>query len=177
MTSPETVIELTFNRQHFEDIYFKNKQGYIFLSPECKERFIILLAFSIVLIASIIYYLFTDTYLGLAILLFFCFTLAAADYRLRAVRILRWKKDVNKLLNKLSLGKKQQVILTDKSITVIEDNEETILTWASFTKALINDSYIELFSKSDFFLYPKKSMTESDYELLKDMIHSKIKNE
>jgi hypothetical protein len=54
--------------------------------------------------------------------------------------------------------------------------EEFIEKWTAVNGATINNDYISLSTPHNH-LFPRKAMTEKDYELLKTFISRKVKNE
>ncbi len=126
MTDPKSVIELKFNRQDFEEIYFRNGQGDTFWGQNVKGHFTMLLVFATTLICSTIYSLLTNHLWGFPIVLFFICLLSVLRYEKQISPILKWKKQVNEYLTTLSKFKSHKIILTTNSISIIQDNEETI---------------------------------------------------
>ena len=169
-------IDLKFNRYDFEDIYFKDGKGDIFFGQTVKGCFIMLLVFTIALILSTGYSALADQLWGIPIVLFFIFLISLYDYKRKISPTVKWKKQVNEYLSKVSTFKSIKISLGSDAISFVTDNEEIITKWSAFTKATINEEFITLISV-DVFLFPKKSMTENEYQYLKDFIRDKFKNE
>ena len=102
--------------------------------------------------------------------------ISSVTYASHASPIIKWKKQVIKYLNDLAKIKNHEIALTNETLTMIQDDEETIIKWVAFTKAILNDESITLFGIDTFF-FPKKSMDKSDYKYLKGFISDKLKNE
>lgn len=175
MIDSTTIIELTFRREDFEEIYFVNHEGNIFLSKTVKERFIILLVFICLFIISGTYSFFTNTLFGIPILSFFLLVIAGFSYRYYALPILKWKKNIDTYLKNLSQINNHAINLTPNSISVIQDGEEVIVKWVVITSAKITEKFITI-AGTEIFFFPKKSMKDTDYQFLKNMVVEKIKN-
>jgi c-di-AMP phosphodiesterase-like protein len=169
-------INLKFNRDDFKDIYFKDNRGNLFFGQTVKGHFIALLVFATALVLAIIFSELTDQLWGASIVLFFIFFIALFDYLWRMSSILKWKRQVNAYLERLSKYKLHKIYLTFDSISLIQDDEETIIKWSAFTKATMSDEFISLIS-TDVFLFPKKSMADEEYQYLRHFISDKFKNE
>ncbi|HEY6978323.1 MAG TPA: hypothetical protein VH396_18625 [Chitinophagaceae bacterium] len=174
MTQPKATIKLKFNRQDFEEVYFKNGQGNIFWGQDVRGHFAILLVFAGALVYSVIHSLLTNHLWAVPTIIFFIFLAFAYRYQRQISPILKWKKKVTENLNKLSKFKSHQIILTAESISLLLDEKETTTNWTAFTKAQINEDCISLIS-TDTLLFPKKSMTEKAYEYLTYFILDKFK--
>ena len=169
-------IQLIFRRQDFEDIYFKKNYGNIFFGETVKQYFVILLVFVSVFMISLTYSLFTNLLWGFPIFFLMLSAISIFTYASRALPIITWKKQVVKYLNDLAKIKNYEIALTNEALIMIQDDEETIIKWVTFTKAVLNDESITLFGTNTYF-FPKKSMDTSDYKYLKGFISDKLKNE
>lgn len=176
MIESKTNIQLIFRRQDFEDIYFKKNKGNIFLGESVKQYFVILLVFVTVFMISLTYSLFMNELWGFPIFFLMLSAISSITYASHASPIIKWKKQVIKYLNDLAKIKNHEIALTNETLTMIQDGEETIIKWVAFTKAILNDESITLFGIDTFFS-PKKSMDISDYKYLKGFISDKLKNE
>lgn len=176
MIEAKTNIQLIFRRQDFEDIYFKKNQGNIFFGESVKQYFVILLLFVTVFIISLTYSLFRNVLWGFPIFFLMLSGISSVTYASHASPIIKWKKQVIKYLNDLAKIKKYEIALTNDTLIMIQDDEETIIKWVTFTKAILNDESITLFG-TDTYFFPKKSMDPSDYKYLKGFISDKLKNE
>jgi hypothetical protein len=175
MTQPKATIKLKFNRQDFEEVYFKNGERNIFWGKNVRGHFAILLVFASALIYSVIHSLLTNHLWAVPTVLFFIFLASAYRYQRQVSPVLKWKKDINEHLDKLSKFNSHQIILTPDSISIMYDEKETTTRWTAFTKAQMNNDFISLIS-TDTLFFPKKSMTEKAYEYLTYFILDKFKN-
>lgn len=166
-------IPLTFRRQDFEEIYFKNNQQSIFKSAELKHDFIIMMLFGSLGIVSLLYFLITDKYWRFPAFLLFMFVVSLIFYIIKARPVLKWKKQVVSYLNGLEKIKHHEIIITNEALTCIQDEVTTIVKWENFSKAVLNDQSITLSGVESFF-FPKKAMTANDFTFLKEHIASKI---
>lgn len=173
MAESETKIELKYQRKDFENIYYKNRQANIFWSTPVKEYFIIFSVFSILFLLSFTYSFFTNLLWGLSIFLMFLLTLSFFSYRTKASPILKWKKQVVKYLDRLDKISHHEITLTKSTLILTQDDEVIITKWIRFTKVIFNDESIQL-SGSDEYLFPKNSMTQSQFIYLKDFILDRI---
>ena len=168
-------IALTFRRNDFEEIYFKNNQGDIFWGKTVKQYFIIFFLFLCVFLISVSYSLYTNLLWGIPVLFFFLGIISYLTYNAYASPVIKWKKQVIGYLDDLSKIKNHELHLTDGALTLIQDDETIITKWTSFRKATLNDTSIIL-TGNDTYLFPKKSMMPGDYEYLKDFIAAIVQN-
>jgi hypothetical protein len=173
--SDEKVITLTPNRKYFEEIYFSGNQGSLFFSPTTKSKTITTI---IVIIALLIVFLLKDNLskenVGILYFLSFIFLLCAVYLSLSINKVSRWKKQVYRYLKTLEDSKKYEIRLNNESLNVAIDHLEEYSLWKDFTNFEINDKFISLEGKFNY-MFPKKSMSEKDYNLLKKEIKDNIK--
>ena len=72
-------------------------------------------------------------------------------------------------LKTLEDSKKYEIRLNNESLNVAIDHLEEYSLWKDFTNFEINDKFISLEGKFNY-MFPKKSMSEKDYNLLKKEI-------
>jgi hypothetical protein len=93
----------------------------------------------------------------------------------RAFTTLRkWRREIKKYLDREEKYSKHKIILTDESLSVVQDDRETIEKWINFNSAQISNTHIHLEGKSSI-LIPSKSMSENRYSELRRIISKKIK--
>ncbi|CAN5445412.1 hypothetical protein BH11BAC3_BH11BAC3_42460 [soil metagenome] len=175
MNQINKTIKLTYRRHDFENIYFKDGQGNIFWSKPVKQYFIIALVFMIVALTSLVYAIFTNQLWGFTVFFFFLFAVAFFTYAKQATIIFRWKKQVIRYLNNLAKIQNHELTLTNEAIALIQDDKETIDKWSNFTKVTFDNESITLYG-FDIYLFPKQSMSITDYEYLKQFISGKIQD-
>jgi c-di-AMP phosphodiesterase-like protein len=171
-----TEINLTFNRKDFEEIYFANRQANIFFSPTTKKHFLMLLIFSVAFIIMLLVSVYTNTFIFGFVVLLLITTLAAFNFVRRAYYLSNWRNRVKMHLDNISKHQRHKVILTDTAITVVMDDEELIEKWTAVDGATINNDYISLSTPHNH-LFPRKAMSEKDYEVLKTFISNKVRSE
>lgn len=171
----ETIeINLHFRKADFEEIYFRNGSEKLFFSPTAKNETYFCIAMGLLFFVFLGYFVVTKK--SQELVLFFCiiWILSIIFLCVKIYALLKWKKTVNDFLDKNSNYKTNKVILSDNSLTTIQDNEEISQKWSHFNTVEINDESIRM--QSDiYYLFPSKSMTNEDYELFKDIVREKIK--
>ena len=168
-------ISLKFRREDFEEFYFKNNQGDIFWSKPVKQHFVLVLVFASIFFISLSYSLYTETFWGLPIFSLVVLIISYFTYKKHASPIITWKKQVIKYLDDLSKIKKYELFLTNEALTITQDEEVIITKWAAFTKGTFTEDSIVL-AGSDNYVFPKKSMSLSDYKYIKEFISDKLQN-
>jgi hypothetical protein len=168
-----TEIELTFSRKDFEEIYFIDNQGNYILSRTTKTAFIILTISTLALISAILYAMIYNIYSFMFLACLF-FIIALVNY-ITAFRILyKWKSQIFTFFNSAEKYKKNKLILSDNSFTLIQDDKETIERWTNFSSVKISNQYINMLGKENC-IFPSKSMTIEDYQKLREIVSEKIK--
>jgi hypothetical protein len=175
MEHSERIIELSFKRQHFEEIYFKDRQGNILLSRLVRKPLIALLVIFTLLIGSILYSWLTNEAAALVVILLMFLIITLLIYGKTAYAILKWRRAIVKYMDEHSRFKSQKLILTESSLSVIQDNVEAIYKWSVFTNAVIEENYVTL-KGADLYLFPKKSMSLEDYGYFTQMVRSQLKS-
>lgn len=172
----EKLIELTLRRQDFEDIYFRKSNGYVYSSPLINPILILLMSlvaiFSFSLYQSIVY----NTYIVLSVMSFLFLLSVAISYFYVVYKIWRRKVSISDYLDDISRVKKHTVLLTEKAMCLTQDANETIEKWSAITKAVLHEDYIS-FEGQQVFLFPKKSMTEPEFEYFKNLVKNKVVHE
>lgn len=166
-------MDLHFSRQDFEEIYFKDHQGDYFRSSTTKGLFIALSVGLALLTVAGVYWFYNDS---LELIVFACIPVALlAFFYIKACRVLYvWKTQVSNSLDKEEQYEHYQIILSDGSFSLIQNDKETIERWSNFVKATISDEYIFL-EGSQNIMIPRKSLKAEDYGELKKVVSEKIK--
>ena len=171
----EKTISLDFNRANFEELYFKDNQQNLFLSPLVRQELVTLVIVLSFLITSVIYSLVTDRNAWL-IVVFTIFTLLLfIPYYLKAKQVFTWRKDVIRMLDKYEKIKSHKLVLTEEALCLIQDETEEIHRWSAFNHVEISDNYLLLTGTAQFF-FPKKSMQMDDYAYFIQTVKAHIKN-
>ncbi|WP_262148343.1 YcxB family protein [Chryseobacterium foetidum] len=161
-------------RQDFEEIYFSGNKGSLFLSRDTRGK-----TFTLIIIALILGILFffkddlSKEKFGILYFVSFLFLLTAVFLSVSVNKVSRWKKQVNSYLFKLENCKIYEVIFDQQFFTVNIDGEKETSEWKDFQAFEINEEYIALEGKYSY-MFPKKSMSGSDFSVLKKMVESQL---
>ncbi|PWN70561.1 hypothetical protein C1631_011400 [Chryseobacterium phosphatilyticum] len=171
----EKVITLQPDRKNFEAIYFSGNQGSLLFSPTTKSKTIITIASAVILL---IVFLLKDTLSkdsqGVLYFLSFIFLLCAIFLSVSVNKISRWKKQVNQYLNLLENCKLYEIRFDQNFFTVNIDGEKETSEWKDFEYLEAGNEFISLEGKYSY-MFPKKSMSEKEYNLLKKNLKDYIK--
>lgn len=172
--SEEKVITLKPDRKIFEDIYFSGNQGSLLFSPTTKSKTITTIAAAVILV---IVFLFKDSLSkdskGILYFLSFIFLLCAVFLSVSVNKVSRWKKQVSHYLNVLEKCKVYEIRFDQNFFTVNIDGEKETSEWKDFDLFDSNQDFISLEGKYSY-MFPKKSMNEKEYSLLKKTLKDNI---
>lgn len=171
----ERIIQLTFNRKDFEEIYFRDQQGSIFLNPRIRKVFVIFLITLLLFLASLRYSQMTNKLIFLTVLTFLALVVASILYFRQALAILKWRRDIERYISETSRIREHTLVVNTHSISLIQDTVEIITKWSSCTGAKFEEDFIWLFANENH-LFPRKSMSPEDYNYLKEVIKERTKN-
>ncbi|WP_185289055.1 hypothetical protein [Chryseobacterium lactis] len=175
--SEEKVITLKPDRKIFEDIYFSGNQGSLLFSPTTKSKTVTTIAAAIILV---IVFLFKDSLSkdsqGILYFLSFIFLLCAVFLSVSVNKVSRWKKQVSHYLNVLEKCKVYEIRFDQNFFTVNIDGEKETSEWKDFDLFDSNQDFISLEGKYSY-MFPKKSMSEKEYSLLKKTLKDNIKQQ
>lgn len=166
-------INLTFRRADFEELYFRNGNENLFFSPTAKTQTYIFIFLGLLFFFFLGYFRITNE--SLENMLFICmlWILSAIILGGKIYVVLKWKKSIKQFLDVTSKYKINKLILSETSISIIQDDKEHIEKWSEFKKADINDESIILYSIVNY-MFPRKSMTKEEYEFFKEIVRKKI---
>lgn len=173
MENIEKTITLNFSRKDFEEIYFRDKQGNLFVSKQIKNEFLFLITTIVLFAIATLYSYVNERYFWITIISFLVLIFSFVNYLAKATTIYKWKKSVIELINYNSQFRVHKLIITASSFTLIQDTTESISKWSTITNALIDDHYLIIYSQIEYF-FPKKSMSSQDYQYLVTMIKKHI---
>jgi hypothetical protein len=176
MSEKRKEIQVTFRRKDFEEIYFANNQGNIFLYKELKTDFIITVISLPLSVLCVLYFNETGRAWFLPFILSIVFLISFSIYCYKLWHLLKWKKGVTRYINELEKRHHLAIKLTDDALTNIEDEKITIIKWSSFQNLVITADSIFLSGPENYFL-PRKSVSETDFNFLKEFITTKIQGE
>ncbi|UKB82830.1 hypothetical protein LF887_17685 [Chryseobacterium sp. MEBOG06] len=173
--SEEKVITLKPERKIFEDIYFSGNQGSLLFSPTTKSKTIMTIVSVIILLIA---FLFKDSLskdsVGVLYFLSFIFLLCAIFLSVSINKVSRWKKQVSNYLKVLEKCKIYEIRFDQNFFTVNIDGEKETSEWKDFEYVDSNNDFISLEGKYSY-MFPKKSMSEKEYSLLKKTCKENIK--
>jgi len=168
-------IKLNVNRKDFEEIYFSGNQGNLFFSPTTRGK-----TFTTIIVALILLILFyfkddlSKEKFGILYFVSFLFLLCTVYLSLGINKVSRWKKQVNGYLKSLENSKIYEITFDDEVFNVNLNNQEELSKWEDFKYFEINNEFISLEGKYNY-MFPRKSMTKADYDLLKQAVKKNIK--
>lgn len=168
-----TEIRLNFNRNDFEEIYFKDNQGNYFKDPTIKPLFRNLLMYVFVFLSCVVYSKIVDDY-GIFLIASIGLLYFAYSYLERLAFIQKKKKEIISYLDKQEVYTLNKLVISENHFSIIQDKEETIEKWENFKSVKILDNYVSLMSK-EHFLIPSKSMTTEEYKLFIKLVSEKAK--
>ena len=173
--SEEKVIVLKPKRKDFEEIYFSGNQGSLFFSPTTRGKAVTTIVVGLILV---ILFFFKDDLtkekFGIFYFVSFLFLLCAVFLSVSINKVSRWKKQVNSYLIKLENCKTYEITFDQNFFTVNIDGERETSEWKDFETFDSIENYIALEGKYTY-MFPKKSMSEKDYNLLKKALKENIK--
>ncbi|REC49461.1 YcxB family protein [Chryseobacterium pennipullorum] len=171
----EKVIIVQPERKHFEDIYFSGNQASLLFSPTTKSKTIITIFSAVVLF---IVFLLRDSLskesVGILYFLSFIFLLCTVFLSVSVNKVSRWKKQVNHYLSVLEKCKRYELRFDQNFFTVNIDGEKETSEWKDFEYFDTNAEFITLEGKYNY-MFPKKAMSEKDYNYLRKIIKENIK--
>lgn len=172
--SEEKVIRLRPDRKDFEDIYFKGNQGSLFFSPSTKGKTVTTIIIgAILLIALLLKDQLGKENVGILYFLSFLFLLCAVFLSVSINSVSRWKKGVDVYLKSLEKCSLYEVNFNNEFFNVAIDQQKEYNLWKDFTTTDINEDYISLDGKHSY-MFPRKAMSDKDYNLLKQTIQENI---
>lgn len=173
--SEEKVIVLSPKRKDFEQIYFSGNQGNLFFSATTRGKTFTTIVVGLILL---ILFFFKDDLskekFGILYFVSFLFLLCAVYLSVSINKVSRWKKQVNFYLNKLENCKIYEITFDRNFFTVNIDGEKETSEWKDFQYFDSNGRFITLEGKYSY-IFPKNSMSEKDYNLLKKTLKENIK--
>lgn len=171
----DNIIKLTTNRKDFEDIYFSGNQGSLFFSPTTKGKTVTTIFVGLILL---ILFCFkgdlSKEKFGILYFVSFLFLLCTVYLSLSINKVSRWKKEVHRYLKSLEDSKIYELRFNGEIFNVNLNHQEELSKWEDFKDFEISDVFISLEGKYNY-MFPKKSMAEKDYNLLKKIVKENIK--
>lgn len=173
--SEEKVIVLRPKRPDFEEIYFSGSQGSLFFSSTTRGRTFTTIVVGLILL---IMFFFKDDFtkekFGILYFASFLFLLCAVFLSVSINKVSRWKKQVNRYLTKLENCRIYEITFDQNFFTVNIDDEKETSEWKDFEYFDSNNEFISVEGKYSY-MFPRKSMSEKDYSVLKQVLKKNIK--
>ncbi len=169
-------IELTFDPQHFKELYYQNGQGSVFTYRPTQKAIVYFLS---VALFTLIIYLVSDkmpnlSWLIVPGLLWLLFTGIQAFGVISHYQ--KWKNGFKALLKDLAKHKSYTAQFTFDAIEVNKDSTILIDKWDSIKSAQIYNTYIMLLKADEpAYIFLAKSMNPEDFIKLKDFIANKMR--
>ena len=168
-------IKLTFNPDHFREMYYQDGKGSILKHKPTKKA--ILYCFLTALITFGIYFAsFKRPDISWLIVLGAIILLCTGVYAVSVIaQHLKWKRSIEKFIKDIAQYKSHQLKLTSAAMELIQDSTISIEKWENIKSAQIKDDYIMLLNSNEpLFIFPAKSMDPEEFYKLKDFIINKI---
>jgi hypothetical protein len=169
-----TEIRLNIDIEDLREIYYRDNNQKYFFGPKTKKRSAYLTV-AIITFPFLAFYALNLKDSWLFILGSVFLSLLIYDFWRVAKPIIDWKKSVETFLKKAEKIEDLRFKYNEKYFIHIQDNEELKQNWDVLVKAIINKKFIWLFSDTNVLL-PKRSMNESEYQTLSELITRKVKN-
>ena len=169
-----TEITLNFNKADFEELYFKNGSDKVLLSKSVKEQFILSMIAATFFITSLIYSIIVNKSWGIFKIITLIFVLIVNQLIRKMAPVIKWKRSIKDFLNEQAKFITSKLTLSENTLTLKQDTTTTFVRWIDFKKVVIDDKSIILYGDQDF-MFPKKSMTWQDFDLLRNEILLRIK--
>ena len=171
----DKIICLKINREDFEEVYFNGNQGSLFFSPTTKGKTVITMVVGLIML---ILFFFKDDLskekFGILYFVSFLFLLCAVFLSVSINKVSKWKKEVIVYLKTLENAEIYQIKFNNKIFTVNLNHQKETSLWIEFTSCEVSDMFISLEGKYSY-MFPRKSMSMSDYDLLKQAVKKNIK--
>jgi hypothetical protein len=167
-----TEIKLNYQSKDLREIYFGEGHQKYFFGPETKRQ-------SWMLVIALALYPFFLVYSiqlednWLMILGTIYLGLVMYDFQRKTRPIIYWKKAVEAFLERVDNNPEHRLVFNEEHITFMQGDTETILHWSIIKRASIHAYYIGLTAEANL-LFPKKSMTEKEFEGLKSIVERKV---
>ncbi|WP_144282176.1 YcxB family protein [Chryseobacterium echinoideorum] len=169
------IIILQPRRKDFEEIYFNGNQGSLFFSSTTRGKTITTIVVAIILLIVFVFRNdFTKEKAGILYFVSFLFLLCAVFLSVSINKVSRWKKQVNSYLLKIENCKIYEIRFDENFFTVSINGDKEISEWKDFQYFDSNQECIVIEGKYSY-MFPKKSMKDKDYQLLKRTLKQLIK--
>jgi hypothetical protein len=171
----ERIIELTFNPEHFRELYYSDNGRTIFTDKNSKKGLIFTIATALGILIT--YYASMENGGISFLIVFFCMIfIPSVIYTTNKItKFLKFKSSIDKYMTELSKIKRHSIRLTENAIELTQDSTITINKWESISSAKVEHNVITMFNQTTpLFFFPAKSMQQKDFETLSEIIRRKI---
>lgn len=171
-------IELTNTAQFMKEVYFKDGQGSVFTYRETRDQ--LLRTLGLAALSGVFYVLsvFFEpvTYVAIFTILGFLAAVSFIWFLSNARKYFLWKASVDWAIKKAESYKKVALNVQANGLEVVSDDQIVIERWTNFNAATIGPTHILLSHKVTNYVFPAKSMKESEYEELSRIVRHKVIN-
>lgn len=169
-------IEPTDVAQSLRELYFKEGKGSVLTYSGTR---IPMLSTLIFIIFSALLYLLSLSHEQISYVVIFVFSnLIWIGLLIRSLlsvqKYFKWKNAVDRMIKTADSYKKVCVNVKAFGFEAIYDDHIVIEKWSNFERATIAPTHIYLFQKGADYLFPARSMKESEYEKLSQVVRNKI---
>ena len=167
-------LSLNFNKADFEEIHFRNT-GKLLFSKNIKPHFIATIVVVCLLAISVIIAITQHKGWGIVVITAVVAILISYELIKKISPVLQWKKSIKESLNNQAKFINQKISLSENTLTFKQDTKITMVRWTDFKRAVIDDKSITLFG-DETLLFPKKSMSYQDFDLLREQVLLQMKS-
>ena len=167
-------ITLNFNKADFEELHFKNRKDKILFSKIVKKQFIFSLIAACFFTGSLIYSIIFNKAWGIFTIITVIFVLIVNQLIRKMTPVIEWKRSIKEFLNEQAKFITRKLTLSENTLTLRQDTTITIVKWTDFKKVVIDDKSICLYGDENF-LFPKKSMSWQEFDLLRNEVLLRVK--
>lgn len=166
-------IQLNITKANIESTYYKDGHEKLFFSPTLKKItywFLVSSGFFLLsyLVNTMSSQLESLVYLALALWVVAAFFLING-----LVTVIKWRNSITKYANDVAKYKHYSLILNANSFSYIYDGNEIIEKWSEVKKVDMNNYVIRMYAANEY-IFPKESMLEYDFTILKDFIRNHV---
>lgn len=164
-----TIIELTYSRNAFEEVYKLKEQGDIFHNKEVRGLLVGFLILTILLGVSTYYSVTADEYIVLTVMLAVFWISALVKVLYHIITILRWKKNVETSIDGLVKYRSNSLEVSENGFLLKQDTTEIFESWKNVTSFRLEADFVFLTTKENY-IFPKASMNEAAFDLLTETV-------
>ncbi len=164
---------LKFNREDFEEIYFRDNFGSVFFGPTTKKAFYVFV-FMLCLTIGLSFYAVPNEQDVIFFISWALLGLIAMNFAKKAGAVIRWKKSIQLFFKEEENFKSMQLVLSDDGIAILRDDKEVFEKWEDVRRSEITDTFIWLEGKVHTVI-PKGALEEGVFDKVRTMVEKKLK--